>query len=396
MVVGAGVAGLAAAGRLRAAGVRTTLIEAGARIGGRAWTTAIGGEPFDQGAAWLHDAERNPLVAMAPADALIDSDRVRRERVTVAGRVASAEELAAYEAAWDRMDGLAVPEPDATLAAAMGAMLLEPWGPLVALWEGAIIAAADADRLGAADWRRNRLEGRNAVPPEGVGAYVARMLGTEAALGVAATAIRYDGAGVRVDTTRGVIAADAVVVTVSTGVLASGAIRFEPGLPGAVAAAIGALPMGLLSKVAFPAMGRLGVAPDTVLVDRAGRMTFNAWPRGRGYVVGYMGGELAWSVAGDARAAAAVAREELGRVLGGDALRGLGAAVVTGWGTDPLSLGAYAYAGPGDAGARGVLGEALLAERVVFAGEAVRVDGLAGTVGGAFLSGVAAAGRLLG
>ena len=214
-------------------------------------------------------------------------------------------------------DGLAVPEPDATLAAAMGAMLLEPWGPLVALWEGAIIAAADADRLGAADWRRNRLEGRNAVPPEGVGAYVARMLRTEAALGVAATAIRYDGAGVRVDTTRGVIAADAVVVTVSTGVLASGAIRFEPGLPGAVAAAIGALPMGLLSKVAFPAMGRLGVAPDTVLVDRVGRMTFNAWPRGRGYVVGYMGGELAWSVAGDARAAAAVAREELGRVLGG-------------------------------------------------------------------------------
>ena len=83
-------------------------------------------------------------------------------------------------------------------------------------------------------------------------------------------------------------------------------------------------------------------------------------------------------------------------MLGADALRELGpAAVVTGWGTDPLARGAYAYAGPGAAEARGVMAEASLEGRVLFAGEAYRTDGLAGTVGGAYLSGVAAAERLL-
>ena len=69
----------------------------------------------------------------------------------------------------------------------------------------------------------------------------------------------------------------------------------------------------------------------------------------------------------------------------------LGPAVVTQWGTDALQLGGYAYARPGQAGARGVLGTPLGDGRLVFAGEAVCTDGLAGTVGGAWLSGRQAA-----
>jgi monoamine oxidase len=68
--------------------------------------------------------------------------------------------------------------------------------------------------------------------------------------------------------------------------------------------------------------------------------------------------------------------------------------VVTGWGTNPLTLGAYAYARPGYADARRWLAEPVFDGRLSFAGEACHV-GLAGTVGGAYLSGVAAAERLL-
>ena len=64
-------------------------------------------------------------------------------------------------------------------------------------------------------------------------------------------------------------------------------------------------------------------------------------------------------------------------------------------GTDPWSLGAYAYAPPGQAGQRGALAEAFPGERLLFAGEACRTDGLAGTVGGAYLSGQDAATRLI-
>jgi monoamine oxidase len=59
--------------------------------------------------------------------------------------------------------------------------------------------------------------------------------------------------------------------------------------------------------------------------------------------------------------------------------------------TDPLACGAYAYARPGCADARRTLGAPIAGGRLVFAGEATRVDGLAGTVGGAFLAGREAA-----
>ena len=402
MVVGAGAAGLAAARRLRAEGIAVTLIEAGSRIGGRAWTGQIGGEPFDHGASWLHDAERNPLVGLASNDDhLINSDAARQEMMTVNGRPATSGELEAYEAAWDRLDTVVAPAlagPDVSLAAAMAPMQADPWAELIALWEGAIIAAADAADLGVQDWRRNRLGGSNLVPAQGVGAYLAKHLATEAELNTAARRVAWSGPGVRIETPCGTIAAGAAVITVSTGVLAAGGLRFDPPLPGAVQASIHALPMGLLSKVAFPRLGdeRLELADSTLVADRDGRMTFIAWPQGRRYLAGFFGGSLAWSVADDARAAEALARDELRRALGDDVARRVGpAAAVTNWGRDPLFAGSYAYAGPGDADARGALAAAFPGERIVFAGEATRTDGLAGTVGGAYLSGVAAAERLL-
>ncbi len=401
VVIGAGVAGLSATRRLRAQGVPVTLIEAGERVGGRAHTITLGGQPFDRGASWLHDAARNPLVALATAeDGLFDSDRAGQTRLSIGGRVATAADHAAYDAAWARFEAVAGPAPDRsdmTLAEAMRPMAHDPWARLIAVWEGAIIAAADADRLGADDWRRNRLGGRNMVAPGGIGAFVTRHLATAARLGTPAHRVKWGGDDVEVETPAGTIRAGAAIVTVSTGVLAGGGIRFDPPLPGAVEAAIRALPMGLLSKIAFPAPeGRLGLAANTLLEDRDGRMTFNAWPQGRSHLIGFYGGALAWEVAPDPRMAQDMARAELKRMLGTEAARALGPAIaVTDWGTDPLTLGAYAYAGPGDAAARSALGMACLGGRVLFAGEATRTDGLAGTVGGAFLSGAEAADRIL-
>ncbi len=88
----------------------------------------------------------------------------------------------------------------------------------------------------------------------------------------------------------------------------------------------------------------------------------------------------------------AAARDELAIMLGS---RWDGPALATDWGADPLHRGAYAYAGPGDADGRAALADAFVGERLLFAGEACRSDGLAGTVGGAFLSGRDAADRLL-
>ena len=65
VVVGGGAAGVAAARKLRDAGVDTLLVEARSRLGGRAFTSMEGGFPIDFGCGWFHAAKENPWPAIA-------------------------------------------------------------------------------------------------------------------------------------------------------------------------------------------------------------------------------------------------------------------------------------------------------------------------------------------
>ena len=58
VVVGAGIAGLAAASSLRRAGVETVILEARSRIGGRLHTVDLAGTPVDLGGSWIHHPHR--------------------------------------------------------------------------------------------------------------------------------------------------------------------------------------------------------------------------------------------------------------------------------------------------------------------------------------------------
>ena len=108
VIIGAGVAGLGAATALRDAGRSVIILEASDRVGGRAWTVypeVLGHAWFDMGAIWFHDAENNPLTAIARAagDKLLRADEIRQERTFVGDRLATETELQAYQAAWGRM-----------------------------------------------------------------------------------------------------------------------------------------------------------------------------------------------------------------------------------------------------------------------------------------------------
>jgi phytoene dehydrogenase-like protein len=65
LVVGAGMAGLAAARSLVDAGLRVRIIEARDRIGGRVYTDRDWGTPLEMGASWIHGTTDNPLVELA-------------------------------------------------------------------------------------------------------------------------------------------------------------------------------------------------------------------------------------------------------------------------------------------------------------------------------------------
>ncbi|MGN6590441.1 MAG: FAD-dependent oxidoreductase, partial [Sphingomicrobium sp.] len=91
---------------------------------------------------------------------------------------------------------------------------------------------------------------------------------------------------------------------------------------------------------------------------------------------------------------AAMAREELGALLGCAFRGGIHRRAVSGWKDDPLFGGSYSYARPGQHGARRQLAEPV-ADRIAFAGEACsEVD--FSTVHGAWESGIAAVEKLFG
>ena len=66
VIVGAGAAGISAARHLKSLRVQTLVLEASARIGGRALTdNSSFGQPFDRGAHWFHSPAENPLRELA-------------------------------------------------------------------------------------------------------------------------------------------------------------------------------------------------------------------------------------------------------------------------------------------------------------------------------------------
>ncbi len=400
LIIGAGVAGMSAASALRAARVEVLLVEASARVGGRVYTTQLGAFGFDHGASWLHDADRNPLLAFADPAEVIDTDKLRRRHVLVDGRPATSADMAVREAAMALFDATAsAPVTDAALARVIDPIRANLWIASVEAWEAAQIAAADPDDFSAFDWRLNALEGRNLAVRGGLGAFISRVLPPRAGpVRLATPVLSLDWRGpIMAETAQGRIRASAVIITCSTAALSH--IRFTPELP----VSAEGLPMGLLTKVALRAKGagRLGLAPEESVSARIAPgeryMSFLAWPGGADHCVAFIGGPNAWALARQGESATiAFVRDKLRGWFGAEADACFGAALVTDWADNPWQHGSYAYARPGHSGDRARLGVPLADGRLVIAGEATATDGLAGTVAGAWNEGQRAARVVLG
>jgi len=403
LIVGAGAAGIAAAREALSLGLRVRVLEARDRVGGRAVTDHALGSPLDLGATWLHAAQSNPLVPLAREAGLglLDHDSVRDSRMWMGSRWATPDDTKDYheaERTWHEAVLVAAARPGISLAEA--APRGGPWDATITHWEGPVIAAAEAGSIALSDYLATLLNGSNLLPREGCGHLLVHLSqGLPITTGAPVRRLLWGGRRVRAEGAFGAVEAGAAIVTVSTGVLASGAIRFDPALPDATQAAIEALPMGLLNKIGLPAAGedRLDLPAFGGLerrLDEGERaMTFVAWPFGRDVLQGFAGGALAWEL--ERAGPAAMAEEAMGeirRAYGARADRALRPerAVASAWGADPWSRGAYAALRPGAAGARQTLGAPIGGGRLRLAGEAGHAS-LAGTLAGAWLSGAGAA-----
>ena len=396
VVVGAGAAGLAAARTALASGLTVAVLEAKNRIGGRAHTdTETFGVPWDRGAHWLHDARHNPFTVFADQEGLAYQQTPIPRRLWSAGWADAALEAELgdyYERAFAAID-----EAGAAGLDVAASEVIPPHPRFRAMFESwsAALSGADPERISTLDYGRYAADGGNWRVVNGFGALVARFgAGLPVELATPARRIRWDGNAVLVEAARGTLRAQAVIVTLSTNVLASGRLAFVPPLPAWKQEALTAVPVGEANKIALALEGDLPGPPRPYFLHLEHRtheaMRFEIGALGRDLVIGYLGGRFAAELeAAGPGAMAAFATDKLVQVFGANARKRIGRVAATGWVGDPDILGGYSFALPGKAHLRRLLAEPL-AERVFFAGEACSIEAF-GTVHGARASGEAAA-----
>ncbi|NEX94233.1 NAD(P)/FAD-dependent oxidoreductase, partial [Caulobacter sp. 17J65-9] len=397
-VIGAGAAGLAAGRAAAAAGLRTLVLEARPRIGGRAWTQSIDGFPLDLGCGWLHSADRNPFELMARELGFTVDETPPPWEGQAGGQGFPPQAQAEFHAAFDRfeqrLEAAAREGPDQAAR-----MLMDPdcpWNPLmdaVATW----YSGAPFGALSLQDYVAYDDDGVNHRVVQGYGALVAAAgAGVPVQTDVEVTLVDRTGHRLRLTTSQGVLEADAVIVAVPTPALAQGRLSFNPPLPLKAEAASG-LPLGLADKITFRLAEPDGFPVDSQLLgrtDTTDTCAFHLRPFGRPLIEAFVGADLARRLeAAGPQAAYDFALEELCGQLGSGFRSRARALVATAWAADPWACGSYSYARPGRRADRKALA-APVEERIFFAGEACHPT-LFSTAHGAWLTGERAASQAI-
>jgi monoamine oxidase len=333
-VVGAGIAGFAAAQTLVGARKTVVMLEARERTGGRVFTDTALGIPFDQGAPTRPPPAGLSLMVDGKEIGHPDYERFAK-LVEEMGRTLQA--LRKEAPGIDPRMVIRTTDPLEKLALSLELRRL-PFAPL--------------PRLPVTDGKLPvRLNTR---------------------------VIRIDSTGplVRLVTPAGEVMAKTAIVTVPAGVLMAGGIGFAPPLRNDRHAAIASLPMAQADKVCVTFSRRVLDAPDDtrVLAWSEKQVAIEALlrPGGReAAILTYRGDEARQLEAGGASAAASSAVSALAELFGKGVRSAFLRAASTRWSLDVFARGAWAE---GPAAARAVLA-APHNERVLFAGEATDPQG---------------------
>jgi monoamine oxidase len=434
LVVGAGVAGLAAAQRLQSNGIEVAVLEARDRIGGRVWTEHPPSltVPVELGAEFLHG--ETPEI-----DELVRDAKLRT--MDLAGRrwQASRGRVRLMDNFWERLDRVmrhldGEREPDRSFADAIGRIgRVASADRRLAIQYVEGFHAADTSRISEralADGgspREDVRERRIGRVVEGYGritdALAAPVL-DRVRYGTVVTKVQWGQGRVGIEARANgteplpAFSARAAIVTVPLGVLqmppgATGGIEFDPPLPDKQRAAT-KLVMGGVVKVALEFDAPFWVEKafakrvgddrmDTLAflqarIDLQFPVWWTPYPIRAPLLVGWRGGPAALEMRTMTREETiSAAIDSLATLVGmsaGAVKRRVVATYMHDWTNDPFARGAYSYVGVG-----GMRASAQLAKPVqgtlYFAGEHADHEGRNGTVHGAIASGWRAADEIL-
>ena len=403
IIVGAGAAGIGAGLECAARGLACVILEGADRVGGRAHTAAVGLErDWDLGCHWMHCASKNALVAYADRFGATYSKNPGWENSMLwsDGKEASADDVAASEAAiaaaFDAVYAAGATGRDVPITDVLPA--LGPWDRCAR--HVLQLEIGDDPEVASTDGYSNYNDtGEDWPVLSGYGTLIARMAeGLDIRLGARVHGLGEAEGGVRVETSMGEMQAKAAIVTVSTNVLSSGAIRFAPGPAADFAAQAVYLPCGAFEKVAFtltrlpPVLGdrrHLMVNPP----DEAPALDFKVLDGAPPMIIATIAGHPARALMDMPEAERIVfVQSRLCLALGADVADLITGAACINWLHDPLILGSYSHAAPG----YGQLRRNMIAADtgpIGFAGEAFSQNHQA-TAHGAYQSGRDVAARL--
>ncbi|HKD19684.1 MAG TPA: NAD(P)/FAD-dependent oxidoreductase [Thermoanaerobaculia bacterium] len=421
VVIGGGVAGLAAADVLAESGASVLLLEARARLGGRVWTRRVSHwpVPIELGAEFVHG--RMPAVMDVAREAGLPVARIPDVHLELRrGRLREMHDTwKRFEKLTRRMrssgtdrsisDFLAshrgLSHADRRLLASM----VEGYeaAPLLRASEKALSTAGEADSRPAEREQLRVLSGYDGI----VNALARRLRrhGGHVRLRTEVRAIRWRPGRVAVETASGRrVEARRAIVTLPVGVLQAasgsrGAVRLDP-FPDSTRRALCGIAMGQVVRLVFRFREsfwreRLGENDDASFFHGRGpfRTLWSAAPLDLPMLTAWAGGPAASRLL--AEGAETVRREALqtiAEVFGAPRSRVRRLLVdvhAHDWSRDPFSRGAYSYQLVGGSGAPALLARPV-ARTLFFAGEATAPDE-SGTVTGAIASGRRAARRAL-
>jgi len=421
IIIGAGIAGLVAGDYLRKKGWGVTILEARERVGGRGWSRADwkGKNPMDMGASWIHGVSGNPMTAQAQREGIRtvpfdyentavyhaggsriapeEEERIeKRYRKTLKLANGTAEELSRDVSLRETFTGAEkkLGWPAKELASLNFRAHTEIEHEF----------AASLEELSAQHWDEGEeLSGGDVIVPAGLGGVVEPWArGQDIRFGQTVERVGYDGDGVRVKTAQGLeLRAKKLILTVPLGILKKGSITFDPPLPKEKMEAIGRIGFGNYQKTAL-LYDELFWDPELHLFDWDGGATGKEWAEwvnlfpftGEPALMAFHTAQAAYEIEKMTdREISDAATDALGAALGKKVPRPKDM-IVSKWGHDPYSLGAYSFMGVGATPAdRTMLGKPLEGS-LYFAGEAVS-ENYAATMHGAYESGLAAGRALL-
>jgi monoamine oxidase len=405
VIVGAGSAGLSAAKELAKRGLSYVVVDGSHRIGGRAYSEEIApGVWFDLGCSFLHHGATNPFGPIA--DNLgVPLNRERADMFSHIRACRNGIQLTDEESArFGQYDADCEEAIKASVARGEDRAISElvdteneffpPYANAMA-----VINNMDIDETSAVDhhdFGDGDVASNLDIPVPGGYGNLVKTWGADVdvTLNCRVDKIDWSGSGVAVETVKGTVRGRVALVTVSTGILASNNILFDPVLPDWKIEAYLGLPTGTVNKICLhfdkDVFGPDGLGFYTTWSDAGDAAFLEASINGNDTAIVYVGGRHGiWLEKQGQQAGHDFALDRVADVFGNDVRKEVTRSIVTAWGADPWTLGSYSRARPGHTHQRKGLAK-LIDGRLFFAGEATS-SGAGSSCHGAYLSGIRAA-----